>query len=262
MAGANVVEGLPSRGPSSLSGRVMIAVPSHDGRCDVEFAYALAETVRLCTQIGIDVRPVFWPGEALIQRARNELVKIALQAGLSDLIFIDSDQEWKPEWVVQLLRYPVDCVGGAVIKKDEKREHYNVSNPQGLDIPVDPATGLLRVNGVGTGFLRLSARAMEALWDASEEYRDDQNERNRMMFDVRVVNGRLVSEDIGMALKLRGAGIETYLDPTITCSHIGRKKFTGDFDAWLYALQSAEFIRSDKQAPRQFQFLNTRRQAS
>lgn len=219
----------------------MIATPAHDGRCDVEYAYSLAETIRLCTQIGIDARPVFWPGEAIIQRARCELVKIALRCKVHDLIFIDSDQGWNPKWVPQLLQYPVDCVGGAVVKKSEAKEDYNV-RVAGASVPVDPKTGLLIVDGLGTGFLRLSARAMQALWNASEEYRDDQGQINRWMFDIRIVDGRLVSEDIGMAAKLKAAGIETYLDAGITCDHIGRKKFTGDFSRWLESRQESALV--------------------
>lgn len=214
--------------------RVMIGTPAYDGTVGVHFAHSLVETVRLGMQVGADIRAVYMPYDALIQRSRNDLVKIALESGVDDLIFIDSDQEWKPEHVIQLLRHPVDCVGGAVRKKSDV-ETYNVKAAS-ADIPIDPATGLMEVEGLGTGFLRLSRAAMLSLWNRSEEYRDDSGKRNRWMFDVRPVNGRLVGEDIFMTAKLREAGIPVYLDPTITCSHIGIKKWDGDFSAWLARL--------------------------
>ncbi len=61
-----------------------------------------------------------------------------------------------------------------------------------------------------------------------------------MIFDVRVVDGRLMSEDNVMCDKLRAAGIDVWLDPRITCPHIGAKRYTGNFAAWLAKLQSEQ----------------------
>jgi hypothetical protein len=218
--------------------RVLIGTPAHDWSTFVHYTWCYGETIRLLTGSGIDVRGLFPPGEALIQKARNELVRDALEHDFDDLIFIDADQEWKPAWVPQLLSHPVDCVGGAVIKKTDAKELYNVRSPV-LPIPVDPATGLLMPEGLGTGFLRLSKRAMHELSNRSEMYQDDTGKVARWIFDVRPVNGRLKSEDILLGDKLRDAGINVYLDPSITCAHVGYKKYTGDFAAWLGKLQAA-----------------------
>lgn len=215
--------------------RVMIGTPAYDGTVGVHFAHSLVETVRLGMMVGIDIRAVYMPNDALIQRSRNDLVKIALESGVDDLIFIDSDQEWAPEWVIRLIQHEVDCVGGAVRKKSDI-ESYNVKAAS-ADIPVDPETGLMEVEGLGTGFIRLSRKAMLALWNQAEEYRDDSGKVSRWIFDVRPINGRLVGEDIFMTMMLREAGISVYLDPAITCSHIGTKKWDGNFAAWLARIQ-------------------------
>lgn len=218
-----------------MTRRVLIGTPAYDGTVGVHYAHSLVESVRLASSMGVELRSIYMAYDALIQRARNDLVKLALESGFDDLIFIDSDQEWKPEWVMRIISWPRDCVGGAVRKKSDT-ESYNV-RADGHDIPVDPGTGLLRVRGIGTGFLRLSRRAMLAMWEAGEEYVDDAGKVNRWMFDVKPVNGRLVGEDIGLADTLRAAGIETFLDPAITCSHVGVKKWDGNFAAWLARLQ-------------------------
>jgi hypothetical protein len=215
--------------------KVMIGTPSYDGTVEVRYTFSLVETIRLGVLGGVEIRPVFMAFDSLIQRSRNDLVKLALESQYDDLVFIDADQEWKPEWVMQLLRYPVDCVGGAVRKKSDV-ESYNV-RAASHNIPVDPKTGLMEVLGLGTGFLRLSRKAMLELWSRAEPYTDDTGKQNRWMFDVRPVNGRLMGEDIFMTETLRNAGIPVYLDPSITCSHIGIKKWDGDFAAWLKRLQ-------------------------
>jgi hypothetical protein len=215
--------------------KVLIATPCYDGRTDVWFNHSLNDSIKLAAKHGIDLCPVYLSYDALIQRARNDLVRLAVESDCEALIFIDSDQAWEPEWILRLLAYPVDVVGGAVRKKSDA-EAYNVRAT--LPIHREEATGLLVVDGLGTGFLKLSRKAFTALWDGSEEYRNE-GRSCRMVFDVRVVNGELVSEDNIVSLKLKAAGIPVHLDPSMTCAHIGAKKWTGDFGKWLARLSSS-----------------------
>ena len=76
------------------------------------------------------------------------------------------------------------------------------------------------------------------LWDTSEPYRNEGKDR-RWIFDVRPVNGELVSEDNFVCLKLRQAGIKVLLDPSFTCTHIGLKQYKGDFAAYVSKMQAA-----------------------
>src|SRR5262245_36425849 len=97
--------------------KVIIATPAHDGRVEAGFALCLAETVRLGCALGVDVRFLAWPGEAILQFARNELFALAYGSDATDLIWIDGDEEWEPQWVMQLLKHPVDVVGGTARRK-------------------------------------------------------------------------------------------------------------------------------------------------
>lgn len=219
--------------------RVLVGTPAHSGTVQVWYANSLTNTVRLCMQRGIDLREVYLSYDAIVQNARNDLIKIALENNFDDLIFIDADQEWIPEWVTRLLSYPVDCVGGTVRKKTDVRESYNVKHSS-LNIPADPKTGLLIVDALGTGFLRLSRHAMQLLWDNSEPYMCMGKDPTRWIFDIRPINGVLVGEDVMLGTKLRALGIETYLDPSMTCAHIGMKKYVGNFADWLERAQAEE----------------------
>lgn len=214
--------------------RVLIGTPSYDGTLTVHYVYALTQTIRMAIEKGIDVREVYMSYEALVQNSRNDLVKLAIEHDFDDLVFIDADQDWQPEWLFKLLSYPVDCVGGTVRKKTDTVESYNVKSDT-WPIPVDPETGLLVVDGLGAGFLRLSKRALRLLWDNSEPYRCLSNSPSRWIFDVRPIGGVLVGEDTFLSLKLKQLGILTYLDPSMTCGHTGAKRFTGDFAQWLKA---------------------------
>lgn len=214
--------------------KVMIGTPCYDGRIDVWYANSLMNTIKMGIERDIEILPMWVSFDALLQRARNDTIHVALESGMDDLIWIDSDIEWQPEQFFKLLDYPVDVVGGTYRKKGD-REEYVLR--QLSKKPRDPITGLTEVDGLGTGFVKFSRAAMQHLWDVSRSYMDPKDDKERrMIFDVVIENiggiDQMVSEDIHAFNKLKAGGFQIWLDSQITCNHIGPYKFTGDFEKW------------------------------
>ena len=206
----------------------MIGTPCYDGRIDVWYTNSLINTVKQSYEHDVEITPMWVSFDALIQRARNDTIQLALEGEYDDLIWIDSDIEWQPEWFFKLLEHPVDVVGGTYRKKGD-REEYVVRVPGATDA----TTGLMEVQGLGTGFLRMNRLAMQYLWDSNKSYIDKKdNKERRMIFDVIVTDNDLMSEDIYALQKLIDGGFKIWLDPSMTCSHIGPYKFQGDFSSW------------------------------
>ena len=210
--------------------RVLIGTPSYDGRIDVWFANSLLGTVRMAIEKGIHVHAIYTSYDSLIQRARNSLFKLAIDGGYDDLFFIDSDAEWEPEWFFRLLDRPEPIVGGALVKKTSK-EGYTVKLVD-KHLKWSEDKKIIEVDGVGTGFLKINRFALEKLWDMSEEYISE-GEKHRMVCDIKVENGDLISEDYILCNKWKSLGYKVWLDPTITLNHIGTKKFKGDFNSFI-----------------------------
>ena len=210
--------------------RVLIGTPSYDGRIDVWFANSLIGTVKMAEKKGIFVHAIYTSYDSLVQRARNSLFRLALQGNYDDLFFIDSDCEWEPEWFFRLLDRPEDIVGAALIKKTEK-ESYTVKLVD-KNLKWSEDNKLIQVDGVGTGFMKVSRKALQSLWDISDPYISE-GEEHRMICDIKVENGDLISEDYVLASKWRSLGNQVWLDPTITINHIGIKKFKGNFQKYL-----------------------------
>lgn len=211
--------------------RVMIGTPCYDGRIDVWYVNSLVNTIKMSFEKNIEITPIWVSFDALIQRARNDTVQLAIAGQYDDLIWIDSDIEWQPEWFFKLLEYPHDVVGGTYRKKGDKEEYVlrAVENGQ-----IDPESGLLEVSGLGTGFVKMSAKALQYLWDSSKSYLDPKdNQERKMIFDVVIKDKDMISEDIVAFFKLIEGGFKIYLDPTMTCNHIGPYKFKGDFNPWF-----------------------------
>ena len=210
--------------------KVLIGTPSYDGRIDVWFANSLVQTVKMAEQKGIFIHAIYTSYDSLVQRARNSLIKLAIDGGYDDLFFIDSDTEWETDWFFNLLDRPEPIVGGALIKKTEKEGYTIKLIDKTLKYSEDKK--LIEADGVGTGFLKVSKFAFDKLWLASDIYQSE-GEEHRMVFDIKVENGDLISEDYVLCNKWKALGYKVWLDPTITCNHIGIKKFKGDFKKFI-----------------------------
>jgi len=216
--------------------KVLIGTPAHDGRVDVWFANSLVNTVKLAMQRQVDIIPIYMSYDSLVQRARNDLVRLAIEEDFDDLIFIDSDEEWNPEWIFKLLAFKEEVIGLPVVKKSDQMMFNIKALPTGLKTQQN---GLMEVEAVGTGFMKISKPALKKVWGASPEYKNE-GRTCRMVFDVQVVDGQLVSEDIIFCQKWRSLGGRVFIEPSMTSNHIGVKKYQGNFLEYLKFLQQTE----------------------
>jgi len=210
--------------------KVLIGTPSHDGRLDVWFVNSLVNTIRLSPDYDTHITAIYTSFDSLVQRARNSLVKIAVDENYDDLFFIDSDVEFNPEWIFQFLSQPEDIIGAALIKKDDIREGYTckITNP---NITYNSRRDLIEVDGIGTGFLKLTRNAFVQLYNSAPEYiNEDKGSTDRMVFDVVIKDGILISEDYTMCNKWKelNPNNKIWMDPSITVNHIGPKKYQGN----------------------------------
>lgn len=213
----------------------MIGTPCYDGRIDVWYVNSLVSTIKKSFDYSIDITPMWVSFDALVQRARNDTIKAAIDSNVDDLVWIDSDIEWDPAWFFKLLQYSQDIVGGTYPKKTNNEE-YVVR--QAKNRSIEHSSGLIEVDGLGTGFVKMSRNALQYLWDNSPSYIDPKDgKERRMVFNVIVstINGLpgLMSEDIYAFENLQKGGFKIYLDPEICCGHIGPKKFTGNYLDWF-----------------------------
>lgn len=222
--------------------RVAILTPSYDGKVVCDFAVTMAEIFRT-KPADMDISLQFWMGEALIQKARSNLFCDAYLNGFNDVVFIDADQSFSTQAFFDLLKHPVHAVGIPVPMKTDQ-ERYNI-RPEAFDKHRwDGELGLLEVEVIGTGMLRLDRQAMDVLWDRSQRYQDGDTER-RLICEVEIVKGGMISEDVHLCNTLRSAGVTVYADIKHTCDHFGTKRYTGNY-RHAYATSLVSQIMKDK----------------
>jgi len=214
---------------------VMIAAPSYDGTITVWHASSLSETCKMGLTKNINVFCIYMSYDALVQRARNDIVQLALEYDVDDLVFIDTDVDWNPEDFFKLLEHDYDIVGGVYPKKGDT-ETYPLHLKGDY---VVGENGLVEVDGLPTGFLRIKKEALQKIWDVSKQYTEQHKEKPiRMMFDITInSNGELVSEDISFCEKWKGLGGKLYLDPSINLAHVGTKRWIGNFSEWIKRIE-------------------------
>lgn len=217
--------------------KVLILTPCLDGRVDAHYCFALTQTVALGLTKDILVHPLLVANEALIQAARNDLLQMAIDSDCTDVVWIDSDQVWDPQWFFELLEYDHDIVGGTTRHKTDTIETYICkADANNLELDED---GLLEAEGIGFAFCRLSRKALEVLYDSGWKY-THHGSTKRWVFDVRPgEDGRLISEDVCMCDVLKKAGFKIYCAPHMTLAHVGTKVYQGNFKDWLERFRKA-----------------------
>jgi len=208
---------------------ILIATPTYDGKLDVWYVNALTNTIVLGLQNNIHFQPVYMSYDALIQRSRNDLIAVAVKNNFDGMLWVDADMEWHPQWAIDLVNSNKDAIGLPVIKKSITEESYNVKCAVENLVVKD---GLIEVESVGTGFYYLSKTAIDYLWNNSEPYVHYGKER-RWVFEVKIQDNDIVSEDVLINFKLRAGGFNIFVDPSKTCNHIGHLKYQGNFAEFI-----------------------------
>ena len=130
--------------------KVLIATPSYDGKLDVYYIDSLLNTLSIAEKNNVEVFPLFICYDSLIQRARNDLFKLAYSNDIDVLFFIDGDVGWNPSDFYKLVKSDKDIIGGSYRKKTDNEELYVVKaldkDTSKLNLNVDK-DGILEVAG-------------------------------------------------------------------------------------------------------------------
>lgn len=216
--------------------RICIATPTYSGSLSGATLNSLLSVSTAAHANGWATDFVSREGDSCIQRARCYLFTHFLdKTDCTDLLFLDADVGCSAEGFVRLMSFDVDVVGGAYRARGPQ-EHY-ILRPLDNELQRKPPHGLMEVEGVGTGFLRITrdaARKMVAAYP-DDWYTDPtcQGLTVRDMFSFSVENHYLYSEDYNFCRKWRAIGGKVWVDPDQVLDHVGYATFRGCLMRWL-----------------------------
>lgn len=204
---------------------ILIATPCLGGKVDAWFVNSLCESIKLGLQNDVMFHPVFLANESILPMARNELLNLAYQQKFDSMVFIDDDEEWNPEILLEIVNSHKDVVAVPVVNKGDEKIEYNVF---GVGQTPDSTDGYLEIEQCGTGFLKLSAKVIKDLWESNPECFFRQRIL-KYICEYEICNDSFYGEDIILCKKIKELGYKIWLNPRYTISHIGIKKFKGNF---------------------------------
>lgn len=213
-------------------GGVCLAIPTYGAHTPV-LTFALAASIRELDAAGIPYDLIILAGNCHVDDARNSIVRAFMDGDCSALMFIDSDLTWAPEDLVRLVRIDRDVVAGVYPHKQDART-FPVRHLKTEFLNAE-ADGVIEVEGVPGGFLKISRAAIERLSDASTHYFEQEGDATTtpLIFERSVKGTTRFSGDYTFCQKWRALGGQIYMDPEIRFGHCGEKEWRGCYGAHL-----------------------------
>lgn len=207
--------------------RVLIATPCLDQKVDAYFVHSLCESIKLGLQHNLDIKCVFLANESILPMARNELFKLAHDENYDVMVFIDDDEYWNENALIEILQSEKDVISVPVVNKGDKKLGYNVWLSDDYQKDQD---GYIKIEKCGTGFLKLSRKVIVDLWNSNTEL-FFRTKKLKNICEYTFENGDFIGEDIALSKKIKELGYDIWLNPKYTISHIGNKMYKGNFKA-------------------------------
>ena len=210
---------------------ILIATPCLYGKVDAYYAHSLYESIKLGLKNNLDINAVFLAEESILTIARNELINLAYKNNYDSMVFIDDDELWNPKTLIKILLSEKDVVGLPVVNKGDINIQFNVSLNRN-NIQKDETDGFIKVNTIGTGFLKLSKKIIVDLCESNNEILF-RGKKLKNVFEFNYMSGSFIGEDIMLCKKIKELGYPIWVDPSHTVSHMGVKMYKGDFEKSL-----------------------------
>lgn len=216
----NTVRGRARPGP-----HIFIAIPCH-GEISAPTFSAFFEGAQLLDAAGYAITLCVEAGNCHVDDARNSLVREFLKTDCTDLVFIDADVGFRPEDLLKLVSVDRDIVAGIYPKKQDAEDFPVLALPGEL---WTDSEGLIEVEGVPTGFLRIRRRVLETLRDEAVSFIGQAGDPvpYHVVFERLVIASQRRSGDYAFCHKARKAGFRIYIDPEMEFTHTGAKTWAG-----------------------------------
>lgn len=148
--------------------KIVFVTPTRD-RPHAAYLAAMEASVPALDAAGIKHSITFEIGCPYISSAMASLTRKALDTMPDAIIYLDDDMSWTPESLLKLIECPQHVVGGTYRFKKDVEEYMGVmmTNPDG--IPIQRANGLLIPKWMPSGFLKVTAKAVDIFMKAYPE---------------------------------------------------------------------------------------------
>ena len=183
--------------------KILICVPSMD-----YVAAGFAQSLAMLQKGGNETAIMFQVG-SLVYEARNKLAKKAIELETDYTMWLDSDMVFEPDTMLRLLEHNKPFISGAYFRRSPPYslvafEEVDAENRKWKDLALP--SEVTKCGGVGFGCVLVKT---EVLFNVAAKYGTWFEPMNNF------------GEDLSFCYRARKCGYDLYIDPSITCGHIG-----------------------------------------
>lgn len=214
--------------------KVMIGVPSIDGKYESNFVISLYKTFDLFKTNGVPCQFAEEKYTADIAYGRSKLLAAFLRSGCTHFLMIDADMGWGEDAIVRLVYAKKDFVAIAGPKKRYPisfAANYTDDDGHPINLSLDTDSGTMEVGEIGMAFCLITRGCAEKMTQAYPElqYTGVTQEAEWGLFIPMIHKGRWYSEDFAFCKRWRMIGGHCHFVPDVALSHTGSHTFTGSF---------------------------------
>lgn len=209
-------------GPVANGQKVCLATTVYDNP-DAAYTFSMARSREALSKAGIQSAYFLLSGNCHVDDARNSIVQEFLLSDCTELIFIDADVSWTPENLIELCRHDLDIVGGVYPYRREDSQK-NGDMPIRMMEGAEVENGLIEVEGLPTGFMKIKRRVFERLCEDAEHFskRGDNRSLIPLLFERSFKDGTRWGGDLNFCNKWRATGGKIYADHEMVLCHVGK----------------------------------------
>lgn len=218
---------------TSSSGRkkIFVATPAYDGKVHVHYATMLLDLQKILEMNGYEVDIRLPVGGSLLVADRNRIIQMFWETGAEYLMCIDSDIAFNPHYILKFIqemeKTNKDFIGGVYPSRDGMGFNFRPSLEEDEKIVQCKETGLLKMEYIPAGCMFMSRNLIGKMREHYPElYYSPKDNRSKSesafcFFDTEVWEGEFWGEDYVFCRRVRDAGFDIWVDPTIQFNHAG-----------------------------------------
>lgn len=217
---------------------VMIAMPCYTGVVHVGTVRSLITDLIGLIKRGDRFTLVDDIGNSAIADCRGVIASNFYKSDCDELVFIDNDVCWGAGSLLKLIDHPVDLVAGIYPHRSDPIQYTARWDQSKPELWADPETGLLEVECVPTGFLKISRECIRKMIGAHPQtWAHEKGVNNEFwpLFEPFLEARKKLryGEDYSFCMRWRELGGKVWIDPEIGMGHAGIKVFQGHVGNWL-----------------------------
>lgn len=178
---------------------------------------------------------VYEIGSPYISCARSVMLRKALDAMATTVVFIDHDLSWDAQDLLTLIEAEGDVVSGNYRFKKDDVEFMGTLIPDVKGIPQVRKDGAVKAQNIPAGFLKITRNGVSRFMEAYPElcYGDRCNP-SVDLFNHGAWKGQWYGEDFAFARRWRELGGELWIIPTLNLAHHSPEhEYGGTFHDYL-----------------------------